>query len=151
MCYLQNIPSSFFLLTASFCLFPILSCVQTPTHTHSCVSCPRPTRYAVNMLFLSFAWWKSRIFHAPAQFFTPNLHFPVTSLIYNVFFLHAFLPFLLSWTHSVAPFPTCVCCPDQFQPLLPGKRGGVMGTAWGSPPASPRSLANILHWSWGWV
>lgn len=113
MCYLQNTPSSLFPLAASFCLSPILSCVQTPTHTHSCISCPHPTPYAVDMLFLSFAWWKSRVFHAPAQFFTPNLHFPGTSLICDVFILHAFLPFLLSWTHPVAPFPTHVCCPEQ--------------------------------------
>lgn len=121
-------PAPCFLLLLPYAFSPTLSCVQAPTHTHSCISCPHPTLYAIDMLFLSFVWWKSRVFHAPAQSSSHQTCIFWSHLVYDVFSLHPFLPFLLSWTHPVVLFPmyVCVggvCCPRAVQALPAGKWG----------------------------
>lgn len=152
-------PAPCFLFLLPFAFSPTLSCVQAPTHTYSCISCPHPTPYATDMLFLSFVWWKSRVFHAPAQSSSHQTCIFWSHLVYDVFSLHPFLPFLLSWTDPVALFPMYVCvgggfaAPEQSRlcQLVNGaKERGVEGAAWWSSPASPTSLANNLRWSWGW-
>lgn len=45
---------------------------------------------------------------------TPNCHFLVTSLAYDVSSLHPFLPFLLSCTHPVVPISMCMCVSAGF-------------------------------------
>lgn len=157
MCYFQNIPSSLFPLAASLCFF-LYSFMCAGTHTYSCISCPHSTPYAIDMLFLSFVWWKSRGFHAPAQSSSHQTCIFCPHLVYDVFSLHPFLPFLLSWTHPVALFPmhVCVgrvCCPRAVQALPAGKWGERERSGGSSLmvfSCQPTSLANILRWSWGW-
>lgn len=41
--------------------------------------------------------------------------------------------------------------PEQSRLANEVKDRGVEQGAWGSSPANPTSLANILHWSWAWL
>lgn len=123
-------PDPCFLLLLSHVFSFTLPCVQAPTYTHSFISCPHPTPYTVDILFLSSAWWKARVFHGPAQSSSHQACISWSHLfLYGVVALHPFLPFLLSWTHPVAPFPTCLCvcwgvpCPRAVQTLPAGKWG----------------------------
>lgn len=113
------------------CCFPMFFHLLFHVCRHPHILTPLfPALIPPHTLFLSSAWWKARVFHGPAQSSSHQACISWSHLfLYGVVALHPFLPFLLSWTHPVAPFPTCLCvcwgvpCPRAVQTLPAGKQG----------------------------
>lgn len=151
-CFISRIFSApCFILQLPYAFSPTVSC----RHSHILTSYPHQTPYAVGTLFLYFARWKSRAFSASAQslshktcIFWPYLLCKMRSLFTLLCLFSLLNPPCRPISYmSVSGVFTV---PEQSRLANGVKERGEEQRAWELSPASPTSLANILHWSWGW-